>query len=64
MRYLYRCPLCGHEFDVVKSVKEADGKEKCTQCSATATRIILSTPFILQGDGWYKNTKEENRQGK
>jgi putative FmdB family regulatory protein len=53
--YPYQCSndLCGHTFDVVKSLSEIDQPEHCDKCQATAERFIGNTSFYGASD-WDK----------
>lgn len=41
MVYVYLCPGCGHQFDVVKSVKEMSDVEQCPRCETTSDRQFM-----------------------
>ena len=41
MTYDYKCPGCGHRFDVIKSVKDIDVNETCPKCGEFAERSFL-----------------------
>jgi putative FmdB family regulatory protein len=45
MRYPYRCSECSFEFDVIKSLKDIDQVENCSDCGAVAERFIARTHF-------------------
>ena len=53
--YEYRCPACGHEFEVMQKMSEAPIK-LCPQCGAEEVKKLVSTTaFVLKGSGWYKD---------
>ena len=53
--YEYRCPPCGHEFEVMQKMSEAPIKT-CPQCGAEEVKKLVScTAFVLKGSGWYKD---------
>jgi len=62
--YRYRCLECGHEDEILMSLKERKEYEKDLNCPSCASKyynnIIGKTSFSLLGKGWYKdgyNTK-------
>lgn len=38
--YDYSCEKCDINFEVIKSIKEYDGKDQCPQCGNIGTRIL------------------------
>ena len=53
--YEYRCPDCGHEFEVMQRMSE-DPIKVCPKCSASNVgKLISRTSFVLKGGGWYKD---------
>jgi len=55
--YEYECtdPTCQHTWEEEQSIK-ADPLKKCPKCSLdTAKRLVSSSSFILQGEGWFKD---------
>lgn len=53
--YVYRCAMCGHEFEEIQKFTDAP-IEDCPACGeATAFRTITGTNFSLKGGGWYKD---------
>mgnify|MGYP000870294866 FL=1 len=52
--YAFRCDACGHEFDRLQKLSDAD-PETCPSCGKAAPRRLLSAPqFRLAGSGWYE----------
>lgn len=41
--YEYVCQLCGHKFDKLRSMREADSPIACQNCQSQSTRRVLST---------------------
>lgn len=53
--YEYRCPDCGHKFDVIQKMSD-DPVRVCPSCSAeNVKKLISTTSFVLKGSGWYKD---------
>lgn len=52
--YQYQCKNCGHEFEIIQSMKE-DKLSKCPNCSEeTLHRLIGSgSGLIFKGSGFY-----------
>ncbi|MFH0883394.1 MAG: FmdB family zinc ribbon protein [bacterium] len=51
--YTYRCPKCGHEFDLFHSMSDT-GRKKCEKCGATAKRMIgAGAGLVFKGSGFY-----------
>lgn len=50
MRYDMRCNMCGHEEEVVMSVKETELPRKCSRtdydCAGVMTIVITTPPFL------------------
>ncbi|MES2857869.1 MAG: zinc ribbon domain-containing protein [Pseudomonadota bacterium] len=52
--YAFACDACGHDFDRLQKLSDADPVE-CPACSAAAVRRKLTAPqFRLAGGGWYE----------
>ncbi|MEO7072425.1 MAG: zinc ribbon domain-containing protein [Rhodanobacter sp.] len=52
--YEYECPSCGHHFDHLQKLSDAD-PTVCPQCAAQPLHRMLSAPsFRLAGTGWYE----------
>lgn len=53
--YEYKCPDCGHQFDVIQKMSDAP-VTVCPSCAAGNVRKLISaTSFVLKGSGWYKD---------
>lgn len=51
--YKYECESCGHTFEDLRGINEAN-PEACPECSAsTVKRLISGGNFHLKGSGWY-----------
>jgi putative FmdB family regulatory protein len=48
--YEYICEDCGHEFDALRSMKDADSEIACQQCESHHTHRMLSL-FFAQSNG-------------
>jgi putative FmdB family regulatory protein len=48
--YEYNCKDCGHHFETLRSMKDADQPIKCKKCMSEATTRALSV-FFAQSDG-------------
>lgn len=53
--YEYQCEHCSIQYDVFKSIKEYDGKDKCPSCNKQGYRILSSSIHFL-------NEKVENAE--
>lgn len=52
--YEYECPHCGHHFDHLQKLSDAD-PTVCPSCQAEPLHRMLSAPaFRLAGTGWYE----------
>ena len=52
--YAFECGSCGHEFERLQRLSDADPTE-CPQCGASQVRRQLTAPsFRLSGAGWYE----------
>jgi len=52
--YAFACDACGHAFDRLQKLSDADPSE-CPACGAAAVRRQLTAPqFRLSGSGWYE----------
>lgn len=53
MRYPYKCPVCGAEVEVSKSMSRATEPENCPSCGHKMKRLYTTMPAVrLVGDGW------------
>ena len=52
--YAFECGSCGHEFERLQRLSDADPIE-CPECGAPQVRRQLTAPsFRLAGAGWYE----------
>ncbi|MBB1088550.1 zinc ribbon domain-containing protein [Lysobacter sp. SG-8] len=52
--YAFECAACGHAFDRLQKLSDADPTE-CPACGASAVGRKLTAPqFRLAGGGWYE----------
>jgi putative FmdB family regulatory protein len=52
--YAFECGSCGHEFERLQRLSDADPTE-CPECAAAQVRRQLTAPsFRLAGAGWYE----------
>ena len=52
--YAFECASCGHSFDRLQRLSDADPTE-CPACGAASVRRQLTAPsFRLAGSGWYE----------
>lgn len=52
--YAFQCAACGHAFDRLQKLSDAD-PTACPQCGAEAVSRQLTAPqFRLAGGGWYE----------
>ena len=52
--YAFECATCGHSFDRLQRLSDADPSE-CPACGASTVRRQLTAPsFRLAGSGWYE----------
>ncbi|RPE79488.1 FmdB family zinc ribbon protein [Vulcaniibacterium tengchongense] len=52
--YAFECAACGHRFDRLQKLSDADPGE-CPSCAAPQVRRQLTAPqFRLAGGGWYE----------
>jgi putative FmdB family regulatory protein len=52
--YAFECSACGHDFDRLQKLSDADPTD-CPQCGAPQVRRRLTAPqFRLAGGGWYE----------
>tara|TARA_R110000823_G_C15753793_1_gene482173 strand:- start:305 stop:505 length:201 start_codon:yes stop_codon:yes gene_type:complete len=51
--FTQQCPDCGHQFEVLVSVKDIQKDQACSACGSPRTvRQVSKTNFSLQGGGW------------
>lgn len=53
--YAFACTACGHHFDKLQKLSDAD-PDTCPQCGAQGTvkRQLTAPSFRLAGSGWYE----------
>jgi putative FmdB family regulatory protein len=52
--YAYTCQACGHQFDRLQKLSDADPRD-CPQCGEAQVRRQVTAPsFRLAGSGWYE----------
>ena len=52
--YAFACDACGHAFDRLQKLSDADPSD-CPACGAATVRRQLTAPqFRLSGGGWYE----------
>ncbi|TZF80001.1 FmdB family zinc ribbon protein [Cognatilysobacter lacus] len=52
--YAFECSACGHHFDRLQKLSDADPTD-CPKCGAAQLRRQLTAPqFRLAGGGWYE----------
>ena len=53
--YAFQCAECGHDFDRLQKLSDAD-PETCPSCGATGSvrRQLTAPSFRLAGGGWYE----------
>ena len=52
--YAFQCQACGHHFDRLQKLSDADPTD-CPQCAqAAVTRKLTAPSFRLAGGGWYE----------
>ncbi|KGM54639.1 regulatory protein, FmdB family [Lysobacter daejeonensis GH1-9] len=52
--YAFECAACGHSFDRLQKMSDADPTD-CPSCGAPQVRRQLTAPqFRLAGGGWYE----------
>jgi putative FmdB family regulatory protein len=51
--YEYRCPKCGHQFEVFQKITDRP-VSKCPECGARAKRLISGgVGLVFRGSGFY-----------
>jgi putative FmdB family regulatory protein len=49
--YEYRCPHCGHQFEVMHAVNGTP--PKCERCGRAVRRVFTPVGIIFKGTGWH-----------
>jgi putative FmdB family regulatory protein len=50
--YEYECTKCNHRFDKRQSFKD-EAEANCPKCHNKSSRVMVSTPVIFKGSGFY-----------
>lgn len=54
--YVYRCPTCGNEVEIVQKISEKAAPNCSKQaCDVRMETVIVPSSFILKGQGWAKD---------
>ncbi len=48
--YLYRCRRCGHNFELLRRIGDADSHLECPECGTKEPQKVI-TPFYGNGAG-------------
>ena len=61
--YAFECTSCGHHFERLQRLSDADPSE-CPECQSNKVRRQLTAPsFRLAGGGWYETDfKKEGKK--
>lgn len=63
--YLYQCPVCEKEYEIIKGVASLTRQETCPKCENVDLERIMArkSTFKLKGGGWFKDdyTKKSKR---
>ncbi len=59
--YEYRCPACGHQFEVVHDVGGSPGP--CPVCGATPRKVFSSVGLIFKGSGFHSTDYRKTVSG-
>ena len=55
--YAFECAACGHDFDRLQKLSDADPTD-CPACGKAELRRQLTAPqFRLSGSGWYETAE-------
>ena len=62
--YAFRCEACGHSFDRLQKLSDADPAE-CPECGKPAVKRQVTAPaFRLAGSGWYETDFKSGKDKK
>ncbi len=63
--YAFACDACGHAFDRLQKLSDAD-PETCPACGATGgvRRRLTAPQFRLSGGGWYETDFKQDGERK
>ena len=61
--YVFQCDACGHAFDRLQKLSDAD-PETCPSCGASGhiRRQLTAPSFRLAGGGWYETDFKKGNQ--
>jgi putative FmdB family regulatory protein len=60
--YAFHCESCGHQFDRLQRLADAD-PQVCPACGAAAVKRSVTAPaFRLAGSGWYETDFKKDGQ--
>ena len=60
--YAFHCESCGHQFDRLQRLADAD-PQICPACgAATVKRSVTAPAFRLAGSGWYETDFKKDGQ--
>lgn len=57
MRYPYKCPQCGIEFDVERSIHAEASSPSCPECKVEMWRVYTTPSIQFKGSGFYSTDK-------
>jgi putative FmdB family regulatory protein len=65
MTYAQKCEKCKHEFEVERSIIDAE-PVPCPKCATAMTQRLITggTGFILEGDRWAKDGYSDKKENK
>jgi len=62
--YAFRCEACGHGFDRLQKLSDADPRE-CPECGESSVKRQVTAPsFRLAGSGWYETDFKKDAEKK
>ena len=62
--YEFECPACGHRFERLQKLSDADPTE-CPECQGSGVKRRLTAPaFRLAGSGWYETDFKKDGDAK
>ncbi len=62
--YEFECPACGHRFERLQKLSDADPTD-CPECKGGGVRRRLTAPaFRLAGAGWYETDFKKDGDAK
>lgn len=60
--YEYSCQLCGQQFEILRSMKDADNPIECQKCYSTQTKRKISV-FFSHSEGRSLNSNTHSCNG-